>query len=132
MKLLMHYRYQKDAPSHTAGMLRVEGEDFYTIEPPWRNNETNISCIPLGRYRANFMPRSSSGKYRNVWHIQDVPGRTGVLIHSGNTVAHTLGCIILGTRSGVLGGAPAVLASRSAMGDLLRLLGPNDFELLII
>lgn len=69
-----------------------------SLELPDLNNETDISCIPKGRY---LCKKRFSDKYG--WHYlvceQDgahVTGRTWVLIHFGNYYHNTKGCILLG------------------------------------
>ena len=97
----------------TIGVMLFDGAAVaWTLELQWKNNRSNVSCIPVGTYKAL---RHQSKKYGNVWCLQDVPGRTGILVHSGNTVADTQGCIILGERVGWLKGARAVLDSRRAI-----------------
>jgi hypothetical protein len=113
------------------GTLVVDLEMMHVLERPWLNNRSNISCIPAGDYIVKYMARSSSGKYRNVYHVQNVEGRYGVLIHAGNTVNHTRGCLIIGKRRGWLGGQRAVLNSRSALGQLVDILGTEPFKLTI-
>lgn len=124
----------RDAVSAEAvqGTLVIRGVSFAIIERPWLNNRQNQSCIPAGTYKAVFMPRSASGKYRDVWHLQDVPGRGGILIHQGNLVAHSKGCLIIGKRRGVLAGKPAVLNSRTALAELNALMQGQDFTLTIM
>jgi hypothetical protein len=65
-----------------------------TLENPDLNNEPYVSCIPSGTYRCKLI---RSPKYGKVYHVQDVPGRSEILIHSGNLVTHTLGCVLTGT-----------------------------------
>jgi len=108
------------------------GDIFYTMERPWLNNQSNISCIPSGSYKCNYLARSGSGKYKKVWHLQAVPDRTGVLIHQGNFKEHSKGCIIIGSKLGTLGGRPAVLGSKNALRDLNKLLKGQGFNLTII
>ena len=124
------YRY-KQTSQHTLGIFVIDGQAFYTIERPWLNNRKNESCIPTGEYTVNFMARSGSGKYRNVYHLQNVKNRGGILIHNGNLVSHSRGCIILGTRPGVLGNHTAVLNSKSGMKKLNRITGTKPFILRI-
>lgn len=119
-------------PGHTFGTLVIGGETFHTIERPWLDNQRNVSCVPAGSYRAIFLPRSASGKYRRVWHLKPVDDRTGILVHNGNLVRHTKGCLILGNSKGTLAGQPAVLSSKPAMRRLLNLIGQNEFNLEII
>ena len=112
--------------------LWIGGKTFHVLERPWLENQRNVSCIPSGQYRVTFLPRSASGRYRNVWHLQDVPGRSGVLIHSGNVVSHSRGCLLIGKRRGILKGQPAVLNSRTALQELNSILEGQTFQLLII
>jgi len=113
------------------GYLYADGTCFATLEPAWRHNVRNISCIPAGDYQADYLPRSASGKYREVYHLRDVPGRGGVLIHAGNLAKHTRGCILIGTRRGVLAGQRAVLNSRTALQQLRDMIGKRSFSLSI-
>jgi len=113
------------------GSFIVAGEIFSVLEPPWKNNASNISCIPSGEYVCNFMRRSSSGKYRNVYHIREVGGRFGILIHNGNIVTHTRGCLIIGKRKGWLARRRAVLNSKTALGELVDITGEMPFKLII-
>jgi len=80
---------------------------------------------------AKWLERSASGKYKRVWHVQDVPNRTGILWHAGNLVRHSLGCTLPGMRHGTLGGMPAVLASGNALNEMRRELEGQDFILVV-
>lgn len=122
----------QNTPTHTRGVFCICGEVFFTIEPPWRNNRRNESCIPPGEYTCVFLPRSASGKYRDVFHVTNVPDRSGVLIHNGNLAKHSKGCIIIGSAPGVLGGVEAVLLSRKALRQLGRVTSRRPFKLRII
>jgi hypothetical protein len=122
----------EQAKGHISSVLLTPQGEFYVLERPWLGNRRNISCIPPGRYRVRYLKRSVSGKYRNVYHVLGVPGRSGILIHNGNTVDHSRGCLLVGKRRGFIGGKRAVLNSRSAMRALVRALGKRDFELTII
>jgi hypothetical protein len=62
-----------------------------TIELPWKNNAHEISCIPEGKYS---LKRRFNTKFG--WHLwlEDVPGRTWILIHPANNALTQLkGCI---------------------------------------
>ncbi|WP_018124960.1 DUF5675 family protein [Desulfovibrio oxyclinae] len=120
----------------TLGRLRFEGdtEDFcFTLEEPWKDNRTYISCIPAGRYRCRR--RWSSRFGRELFEVSDVPGRTAILIHAGNTTDDIEGCVLLGESRDVGNryfGKPAVLESRSAMTRFMeRLHGVNAFDLTV-
>jgi len=70
-----------------------------TLENPWLNNVPNFSCIPAGKYIAK---KYNSEKYPDVWELQDVKGRTLILIHIGNVERNTEGCILVGDSWGFL------------------------------
>lgn len=82
----------------TIGELFLNGEKFCdTLELPWKNNEKSVSCIPHGNYNARIrLPRESAT--RNYIHIlvKDVPDRSYILFHRGNTAKDSRGCILVG------------------------------------
>lgn len=52
------------------------------------------TAIPYGTYDCGF---TMSNRFKRVLpEVFNVPGWSGVRIHSGNTSEHTLGCILLG------------------------------------
>ena len=63
-----------------------------TLEPPWKFNERNISCIPTGVYECKLLVGDDGPFYL----INDVPNRDGIIIHIGNDYRDTKGCILLG------------------------------------
>lgn len=78
----------------TFGIITHPGGPLvYTIEKPWRNNENNISCIPIGKY---LMAPEEHRDLGLVWRLQGVPGRNGILIHSANYEFELKGCIAPG------------------------------------
>lgn len=121
------------SPFVTLGMLFVDGvgqnAPLYTLEEPWQNNKRKVSCVPAGKYLC--VPHNSA-KYRNVWRLENVPDRDGILIHAGNTTLDIEGCILVGMSHGVMNNENAVLKSQQAMGFLRALILPSEsFELLI-
>jgi hypothetical protein len=54
--------------------------------------------------------------------VLDVPNRSDILFHAGNTKNDTRGCILLGLMFGTLGTQAAILSSRSAMAAFLTAL----------
>ena len=76
----------------TNGALFVNGQFLcFTIELPWRENQRNISCIPEGTYE--IVARHSK-RFQNHLHVQDVKGRSLILIHPANNALKELrGCI---------------------------------------
>ncbi len=43
-------------PEGTLGRLALPERTIYTLKPPWRDNQVNISCIPEGPTRSNATP----------------------------------------------------------------------------
>ena len=79
----------------------------FGVENPWMDNQTHVSCIPAGTYKA-FTRVGSNG---NVIELEDVPGRTHIQFHVGNTAADVDGCIAVGmgrTKEGVSDSAIAM------------------------
>lgn len=103
---------------------------FYTLELPWMDNQVRRSCIPAGTYTCK---RRQSQKYGHHWHVQDVEGRSLILIHHGNFNHETLGCILVGRDLVDLNGDGLLdtTASVATMNELRKLL-PDEFELEII
>lgn len=60
---------------------------IYFIAPAWKNNENDISCIPQGLYNVT---RGNTEHHIDVFKILNVPGRTDILIHSGNYASPVL------------------------------------------
>ena len=105
---------------------------FHTLELPWQNNEKNISCIPPGDYKVDFMAESGTGKYKKIWWIRNVSGRSEILIHNGNFSRNTKGCILIGCRAGYIHNEPAVLNSKAALGQFYKIMGEESFNLSVI
>jgi len=99
-----------------------------TLELPDLDNQQRISCAKPGIYRV--VPYSSE-KYKSAFHIQDVPGRSKILIHTGNTVSDIKGCVLVGANYGTYKGKPAVLSSRASLSILKEYVDGEEFELLI-
>jgi hypothetical protein len=130
MKTVILFRdYRKDSTLGT--VVLPSGKVIKSIERPWLNNRSNVSCYPEGIYLAKWLERSGSGKYKRVWHIQHVANRTGILWHTGNLVRHSLGCTLPGIKHGKLGGMMAVLSSGAALNAMRRELEGEDFMLVV-
>jgi Steigviridae/Suoliviridae L,D-carboxypeptidase/transpeptidase len=140
----MKLKLQRDPflPNGTIGQLFVEGNFdrrvCFTLEPrraasdghlrrpeTGPPNEKRITqgsvCIPAGEYRVtiDFSPRFQ----RPMPRVLNVPGREGILIHWGNYVENTEGCILVGSSRGTIQGAvpePAIWDSRATFDNLYR------------
>lgn len=118
-------------PSNEFGTLGVlyDGPVWLclTLEDPWNDNKAGISCIPAGTYQC--APHNGA-KYKNVWKLKNVPGRSDIVIHAGNTHLNTRGCILVGKTVGQLDHIPAILESKNAIKELGKIL-PKNFTLTI-
>ena len=89
MELLLIRQYNEKGVS---GTISFKGKRICdSIEPPWRNNQRQISCIPEGRYLL-----TSRLTLRFGWHflVNNVPGRSAILIHAfNNALQESKGCI---------------------------------------
>ncbi len=96
------------AKATTLGVLAVDGVfECYTLEdvvrvddPATPQNEGakvyGQTAIPAGRYKVAITFSPKFGKMMIA--ILDVPGFTGIRIHSGNDAEDTLGCVLVGQR----------------------------------
>lgn len=108
----------------TYGVLLIEGRPlFVTLEDVWRNNEKMVSCIPKGTYKIR---RHQSPKFGECFIVLDVPNRSQILIHAGNTHLDTHGCILLGQNFQTEGPEARILASRAAVAKFMDLLKGID------
>ena len=82
----------------TMGKLFLNGEEFCdTLELAWKDNQRSISCIPAGEYKVRLrLPRESATRDYIHLLVKDVPNRSYILVHIGNTTADTKGCILVG------------------------------------
>lgn len=105
--------------------------DCVTLELPWEENYTNISCVPIGVYKVS--PRYSE-KYKNHYILEDVPNRRYILIHHGNFNSDTRGCILLGSSFAQINGDAFldITASRRTISELLSITNGKGFELTIV
>nr|VFJ42963.1 MAG: hypothetical protein BECKFM1743A_GA0114220_1000319 [Candidatus Kentron sp. FM]VFJ43658.1 MAG: hypothetical protein BECKFM1743C_GA0114222_1000319 [Candidatus Kentron sp. FM]VFK05654.1 MAG: hypothetical protein BECKFM1743B_GA0114221_1000319 [Candidatus Kentron sp. FM] len=80
-------------------LILPSGRRIFTLEPPWQDNQRNISCIYPGLF--HVVP-DNNGRYRH-WRLLDVRGRGNIEFHGGNHYidpntrkVQTLGCIVPG------------------------------------
>ena len=79
-------------PDGTFGVLLAEDVPFaLTLERPWRDNRRGESCIPTGRY---LCTRVNSPKFGMTWHVRNVPDRSEILFHAGNTFVQTINSFV--------------------------------------
>jgi len=126
MRRVLLERLQSDDYG-TFGRIIADSLTLFTCELPWRDNAPNISCIPVGLYRALWV---WSNRFRCMTYLlYSVPGRTGIRLHPANMPSQLNGCIALGEKLGTIDDKPAVLLSRPAMRRFEELMGYKPFEL---
>ena len=84
------------SPKFTIGRLEIGTTTIWTLEDPVRKGPKvyGQTAIPAGRYDVIW---NVSNRFRKLMPILlNVPGFEGIRIHTGNTVDHTEGCILLG------------------------------------
>ena len=113
----------------------------HVMEPPWRDNRRNRSCIPAGLYEV--VPHISP-RFKRCLLVTNVPDRSHILFHAGNVGGdvergwhtHTAGCLLPGLRRGrieVRGRIQeAVVSSRTAFRHLMTWGAGRPFTLEIV
>lgn len=96
-KTLVLYRYQdSETPSILKGA--IYHRDRYlcqTLELPYRDNQSFISSIPPGTYPLS-LKKHKGAKLNHRIQLLNVPHRSNILIHTGNSYLDTDGCILTG------------------------------------
>ncbi len=114
----------------TFGILTIQKQAFcVTLELPDRLNQANASAIPALQYLCR---KVISPKFGKTYQVLDVPDRSHILFHGGNTIHHTRGCILLGEHFGKLKGDRAILNSGKTFKKFIQTIGKHtDFHLTI-
>lgn len=112
---------------------------LFALEEEDQQNRRNVSRIPEGTYRIR---RVYSPRFGETFEVLDVPGRSHVLFHRGNTEEDTEGCILMGGTVGAIlvededTGAKvpkvAVLSSKAAFKQFMRFMEGHDEATLVI
>lgn len=134
MKLLIIRTSQSS--SQTIGMGALVDNDgqvvfhFSTLELGWWNNFKNLSCIPIGKYK---VVKRVSERFNLHFHVKDVPNRNLILIHQGNFIQQTKGCILVGSEHAYIDNNNLldVKFSRATLQTLLAIC-PSELDLVII
>lgn len=108
-----------------------DGTKFCTLERPWADNQRRISCIPEGIYkmRQRYSPlitKLTGGDYELAWEVCDVKGRDYILVHPGNYISDSEGCILVGEASDFQGDEPVVWNSRKAFDRFMDKMSERD------
>ena len=138
-------------PKQTQGLFAAFDGDrivlqLAMLELPYLENKRDISAIIAGEYWCVWEDHPRFGE---VYRLQDVPGRSGILIHPGNYASYkiifdkaaatpkigkvdTLGCLLPGMRLEDMNGDGNLDAyqSRKALDIMIATMGKR-FKLLI-
>lgn len=131
-KPVLTLRRITDDGVQTLGELIYNDFKCKTLEKPWKDNQSNISCVPKGLYdvKWSFFPR----KLRYAYQLQNVFKRDGIFIHDGNFFFDIKGCILLGMYYVDINkdGRKDIINSKVSIAKLEALMGKKPFKLKII
>jgi len=124
-------RLEENHEFGTFGILKINKEIFcVTLEPRDELNSSNISSIPAQQYICKLKSTSLSSVRRlgltSTYEVMNVPGRSSIKIHPGNTDDNTQGCILLAEKFGRLRGDRAVLNSGNTFLRFMAVM--SDYE----
>ena len=124
-----------DDGNQTLGVLTLfDGLDKIfeckTLELPWKDNKTNISCVPKSVYK---VLHRTAEKYKKHFILQDVRDRRYILIHQGNFNTDTRGCILVGSSFRQVNNDSLldITSSKRTLSQLLEATEGEVFELTI-
>ena len=127
--------FDNDPTGPTFGKLQAPGGfECDTLERPL--TVADHPRIPAGTYQVHACEHPKHGL---CYEVQNVPGRTAILIHSANFWRQLLGCISLGRSVQVIEAdwegqhikEMGVSSSKDAVDSFWRQMGGLDFTLII-
>lgn len=94
-----------------------------TLELPWKDNKSKVSCIPKGTYSAK--KEYSNSFKQDLFELKNVPGRSEIKIHSANYYIQLKGCIGVGDKYADLNndGYLDILNSKKTLAQLHAIIG---------
>ena len=110
----------EESDNGTFGALKINKQLFcWTLELQDKLNLKSNSSIPAQQY---FCKKIESPKYGKTFEICNVPGRTHILFHPGNTTKDTEGCILLGRSIGYITDSnKGILSSKSVFREFMNI-----------
>lgn len=99
----------------------------HTLELAWRDNQKSVSCIPAGEYKCRIRVARESAT-RDYVHllVKEVPNRSYILFHRGNTPSDSRGCILTGTHRAQV--PDKILESKIAHNYLMNYILSNNLS----
>lgn len=116
METLILQRIAQSDVGTIGALLRNFIPICFTLEPA-------KPAIPPGLY--DCIPHNGD-EWKDVWEITKVPGHTEILIHAGNTIKNTLGCVLVGQAAANAG---VTIVNSDATLNALRKALPPEFQL---
>jgi hypothetical protein len=108
--------------------------DCKTLEPPWKYNLKNESCIYESTIDQPYfhVKKHISPTYGLCFKVFGVKGRSEILFHLGNYYDNTDGCILVGEAFGDINkdGLKDVINSKDTFDKMMEKL-PDSFKLYI-
>lgn len=113
--LLERFAY---TPVGTFGKFIFDEFQCFTVERPWLDNKPRESCIPEGVYSLKLGMYNRGGY--PAYEVIDVPNRSLIKIHIGNTMDDIVGCIAPGKSLGFLERKWGVSSSKKAFQEFMQ------------
>lgn len=113
--LLERFAY---SPLGTFGKFKMDEFECFTVERPWLDNKPRESCIPEGEYPL-VLGMYNRGGYP-AYEVMDVPNRSLIKIHIGNTMEDIVGCIAPGKSLGFLERKWGLTSSKKAFAEFMQ------------
>tara|TARA_R110000796_G_scaffold58965_7_gene135867 strand:+ start:235 stop:675 length:441 start_codon:yes stop_codon:yes gene_type:complete len=124
--------------SQTLGKCTVYDEhnkplfNSMSLERGWRDNESRVSCVPIGTY--TVVLEYSNRFKKDLWELKNVDNRSECKFHSANYWFQLNGCIALGRSLADINndGYQDVTSSKSTMKSFHKALkGETKVNLII-
>lgn len=117
----------------TYGVFLIDDKPVcVTLEEEWDSSKSKVTGSDKAIMPGKYSVKAYSGtKFKNVFLLDKVPGRSAILIHNGNTEDNTAGCILVGKGYGDVNGKTAITDSVMTLNHLRAVL-PKSFDLEII
>ena len=106
------------SPFGVFGKLKFPEFECFTVERPWLDNKPRESCIPEGEYSLQ-LGMYNRGGYQ-AYEVMNVPNRSLIKIHIGNTMDDIVGCIAPGKSLGYLERKWGVTSSKKAFLEFMN------------